>query len=187
MNQPECEISDAWYAMRVTYNRVMVAKALLDRVNVRNFVPMRYKERVVCGKKVRELVPAISNLIFVYSNTQQLRELKRKMDYLQYIVNSRTKEKIIVPQLQMQRFMEVQEVDNEHILWFAPQDVNFSKGMNVRVIDGQFKGYEGTLVKVKGARDKRVVVAIEGVIAVAMASINPSFLQLVDNDQSVGI
>ncbi len=177
MQNKEVPVTDEWYAMRVTYNRAMVAKAVLDGMQVRNFVPMRYNVRVVNQKKVKELVPAISNLIFVYSNVHELKELKRKMEYLQYIVNSRTKEKIVVPQDQMKRFMEVQEVDNENILWFSPHEINFSKGMNVRVVDGPFKGYEGTLVKVKGARDRRVVVAIEGVIAVAMASIEKSFLQ----------
>ena len=108
---------------------------------------------------------------------QRIREIKEKMDYLQYLVNSRTKEKIVVPQDQMQRFIAIAGSSSDKLLWFNPDEINLTKGMRVRITDGEFKDYEGVLVKVKGARDKRVVVAIEGVIAVAMATIHPSLLE----------
>ena len=168
---------DAWYAMRVTYNRALIARALLDREEVKNFIPMKCVEKVVGRRKVRQQVPAIGNLIFVYSNLQRIREIKEKMDYLQYLVNSRTKEKIVVPQDQMQRFIAIAGSSSDKLLWFNPDEINLTKGMRVRITDGEFKDYEGVLVKVKGARDKRVVVAIEGVIAVAMATIHPSLLE----------
>lgn len=163
--------------MRVTYNRALIARALLDREEVKNFIPMKCVEKVVGRRKVRQQVPAVGNLIFVYSNLQRIREIKEKMDYLQYLVNSRTKEKIVVPQDQMQRFIAIAGSSSDKLLWFNPDEINLTKGMRVRITDGEFKDYEGVLVKVKGARDKRVVVAIEGVIAVAMATIHPSLLE----------
>ena len=44
---------------------------------------------------------------------------------------------------------------------------------------GDFEGQEGVFLKVKGARDRRVVIAIQGVIAVAMATIHPDLIEVI--------
>jgi len=49
------------------------------------------------------------------------------------------------------------------------------QGKPVRVIDGPFAGVEGTIVRIQ--RNKRVVVKIEGVAAVAITFVPPSFLE----------
>ena len=57
--------------------------------------------------------------------------------------------------------------------------VNLSKGTKVRVTGGDFEGQEGIFLKVKGARDRRVVVEIQGVIAVAMTTIHPDLIEVI--------
>lgn len=54
------------------------------------------------------------------------------------------------------------------------------KGTRVRVCGGEFEGQEGIFVKVKGARDRRVVISIQGVIAVAIAAIHPDLIEVLD-------
>ena len=54
-----------------------------------------------------------------------------------------------------------------------------SKGTKVRITGGDFEGQEGVFLKVKGARDRRVVIAIQGVIAVAMATIHPDLIEVI--------
>ena len=49
----------------------------------------------------------------------------------------------------------------------------------MRIIAGDFEGYEGIFMKVKGARDRRVVIAVEGVIAVALATISPELIEVI--------
>ena len=44
---------------------------------------------------------------------------------------------------------------------------------------GDFEGQEGVFLKVKGARDRRVVIAIQGIIAVAMATIHPDLIEVI--------
>ena len=65
-------------------------------------------------------------------------------------------------------------------MFFDPSEINLAKGTRVRVIGGEFEGYEGVFVKVKGARDRRVVIAIQGVMAVAMATIHPDLIQSIE-------
>ena len=71
-----CGDPKAWFPMRVTYQQEMKVKvkAELDRLEIENFVPMRYKvvEAQNDGDTElrRVLVPAINNLIFVRSIVQ---------------------------------------------------------------------------------------------------------------------
>jgi transcription antitermination factor NusG len=56
----------------------------------------------------------------------------------------------------------------------------------VVVTDGPFKGAEGHIKRIK--KDRRLVVTIAGVVAVATAYIHPSMLKKVEaSDESVGI
>ena len=53
-------------------------------------------------------------------------------------------------------------------------------GTRVRIIGGDFEGQEGLFLKVKGARDRRVVIEVQGVIAVAMATIHPDLIEVIE-------
>ena len=64
-----------WFAMSATFGREMKVKEFLDKNNVRCFVPLRYQLVNMRGKgKVRKLVPAISNLIFVNTTRDNILE-----------------------------------------------------------------------------------------------------------------
>ena len=94
-------------------------------------------------------------------------------------MNRRAGEKIIVPDEQMRVFIAVTGSYDDRLLYLKTDELNLSKGTRVRVTGGEFEGYEGIFLKVKGARDRRVVIAIEGVIAVAMASIPQELIEVV--------
>lgn len=166
-----------WFAMRATYGRSKNARDLLDKERMECFVPMRYETKEVRGKKKRELAPVVQNLMFVHAAPPIIQELKSRAEYLQYIVNTRTGEKIIVPDDQMRRFIAVAGTYDEQLLWFSPEEVNLARGTRVRITGGAFEGQEGVFVKVRGARDRRVVVEIQGVVAVAMATIHPDLIE----------
>ena len=92
---------------------------------------------------------------------------------------NREHQKIIVPDSQMQTFIAVAGTYDDQLIWVNPEDLNLKKGTRVRITAGDFAGQEGTFIKVKGARDKRVVIAIQGVIAVAMATLHPSLIEVI--------
>ncbi|MDO5421604.1 MAG: UpxY family transcription antiterminator [Bacteroides sp.] len=172
--------NEIWYAMRATYRRELEAVKLLERERMGCFVPMQYKISVKRGKKVRELVPAVHSLVFVHARPSEVKRVKSQVSWLQYITDSRSGQKIIVPDSQMQRFIAVSGTYNDHLLYFRPEELNLKKGTRVRVTGGEFEGQEGIYQKVKGARDRRVVVEIQGVIAVAMATVHPDLIEVVD-------
>ena len=168
-----------WFAMRATYRRGMQNKALLVKEGINNFIPMRYEVRIRNGRKRRELVPVISDLIFVHSVQSELQKVKFKLPYFQYMIDIRNGQKIIVPDDQMRQFIAVAGTYDEHLIFFSPDEVNLRKGTKVRITGGDFAGQEGIFLKVKGARDRRVVIEIQGVIAVAMATIHPDLIEVI--------
>ena len=164
-----------WFAMRATYRRETDAMRLLAKENLGCFVPMQYKISIKKGKKVRVLVPVVHNLIC----PSEVKRVKSMVAYLQYITDTRSGKKIIIPDNEMQRFIAVAGTYNDHLLYFQPDELNLSKGTKVRITGGDFEGQEGVFLKVKGARDRRVVIAIQGVIAVAMATIHPDLIEVI--------
>ena len=167
-----------WFAMRVTYSREVKMKELLEEKGVECFVPMQYQTKIIRGRKAKILKPVIHNLLFARATKTEMQEIKKHYEYLQYIIN-RERQKIIVPDAQMQRFIAVAGTYDEQLIWVNPEDLNLKKGTRVRITAGDFEGQEGIFVKVKGARDKRVVIAIQGVIAVAMATLHPSLIEVI--------
>ena len=171
--------SEIWYAMRATYHRERDAMQLLAKENLGCFVPMQYKIGIKKGKKVRVLVPIVHNLIFVHACPSEVKRVKSLVTYMQYITDTRSGEKITISNNEMQRFIAVAGTYNDHLLYFQPDELNLSKGTKVRITGGEFEGQEGIFLKVKGARDRRVVIAIQGVIVVAMATIHPDLIEVI--------
>ena len=149
-----------WFAMRATYRRGMQIKALLDKEGINNFI--------------------ISDLIFVHAVQSELQKVKFKLPYFQYMIDIRNGQKIIVPDDQMRQFIAVAGTYDEHLIFFSPDEVNLRRGTKVRITGGDFEGYEGVFVKVKGARDRRVVISLQGVIAMAMATISPDLIEVIE-------
>ena len=171
-----------WYPMRVTYGREMKVKGELDRLGIENFVPMTYK--VVCeddGTPYRELVPAISNLIFVQSTQERISGLKRSNEVLEpmrYMMDRTAEEEhviLTVPDRQMVNFMRVATKTDESVMFLDEKSIVGKEGKRVKIMGGVFEGVEGVVRRVK--RCKRVVVEIEGVASVAIAHVPVGLLR----------
>ena len=71
-----------WFAIRVTYSRELAFKSFLDEAHIENFIPMRYVYAERNGQRMRRLVPAVHNLVFVRASREQMDELdKRNIGY----------------------------------------------------------------------------------------------------------
>ena len=167
-----CGDPKIWFPMRVTYQREMKVKTELDRLGIESFVPMMYK--VVDGDMPqRELVPAISNLIFVRSTQERISGLKssnKTLEPLRYMIDQTARQPhtiMTVPDRQMQNFMRVASKTDDSVMFLNDESVVGKEGKQVEIIGGAFEGVTGVIRRVK--RCKRVVVEIEGVASVAIA------------------
>lgn len=169
-----------WFAIRVTYSREMVLKGYLDQYGIESFIPMHYKEFIKGERKVRKLVPVIHNLVFVRLNRGKMDEIKKEISLkvpLRYIMDREKREPLVVPDRQMSSFIAVAGAYDEQVVYLDSQVISLRKGDRVRITGGVFAGVEGVFLRVKG--DRRVVVSIEGVMAVATAFVHPSLIERV--------
>lgn len=172
MDANEAAETPLWYAMRATYRRELkVQKLLKEKHDIRSFVPMRYEYHMVGHRRMRDVKPAIHNLIFVRATPSAIQKAKSGIPCLQYMIFGKERTKITVPEKQMRMFMAVAGTCDERLLYFEPSGVDLSKGMRVRILGGPFEGLEGVLTKVNGARERRVVVSVSGICHLAMASL----------------
>lgn len=168
-----------WYAMKTTFKRELKAKAALDENRVENFIAMRHKQIVVKGKKRIITEPAIHNLIFMKADGDLLMKMKSKVNYLhnRLIKDENRLIPITVSDKDMSQFIRLTERGLEKTILVDLTTTPLAKGTKVRITGGEFEGFEGLLMKVKGARDKRVVLNIEGVVALAMATVPANLIE----------
>ena len=79
-----------------------------------------------------------------------------------------------IPDSQMNNFILVTSVSNL-LIPLGTVTPDFIQGDRVRVIGGVFRGAEGVIKRVKG--DRRLIVSIDGVTAVATCFISPELLE----------
>lgn len=169
-----------WFAMSAPFRKELAAKSQLDRRSIENFVPMHYTVRTRGGRKRRECVPAIHNLIFVRSTKADIQTAKQEIGFIQYLTRRENGRNvpIVVPDEQMQQFIAVSGTLDEKLVYLRPDEINLSCGTSVRILGGPFDGVEGIFVKVQGHRSRRVVVLVEGIAAVATAEIEPDLIEI---------
>lgn len=180
-----CGDPKAWYPMRVTYGREMKVKGELDRLEIENFVPMTYRVVDTQGggetDLQRELVPAISNLIFVRSTQERITELKRTnvlLEPLRYMLDYTSGDGPVimtVGEREMENFMRVATKTDDSVMFLDEDTIVGKEGKRVKIMGGAFEGVEGVIRRVK--RCKRVVVEIEGVASVAIAHVPVGLLK----------
>ena len=171
-----------WYPLRVTYNRELKVKADLDVLGVINFVPMQYRREERNGRMVKRLVPSVHNLIFVKMTPSKMTEYKKTTALpIRYIMNRETRRPITVPEKEMENFIRVAGTYEEKLVYLNPDPGDFAKGERVRVIGGPFAGTEGIFIRVKG--DRRVLINIPGVVAVASTFIHPSMIEKITDPE----
>ena len=180
--------SCAWYPMYVTYSREVLVRDALDKKGVKNFLPMeRVTERI--GKKlVQTLQPLVHNLIFVYSDRAQLRELKmfnRDCVHMQFMtIKPRNDEQasvvITIPERQMEQFMRAMGVDDElgQRRFLPYTDFLGREGQRIRFLRGPFQGIEGTIKRIN--RNRHLVIALPPIGALAITITSSSDLELID-------
>lgn len=184
-NNAPAALAAEWFPMRVTYHRELKVKEELDSLGVENFLPMHYELVGEGAERRKQLVPAIHNLLFIRTDMDTLTELKRSkqaLEPLRYMTRPAADrqgmhEIIRVPDRQMENFMRVARVSDDRVMFLEYNELVAKPGRQVRVTEGFFAGVEGTVKRI-GA-NKRVVIQIEGVAAVAIAYVPARCLEAV--------
>ncbi len=84
----------------------------------------------------------------------------------------------VIPDRQMTLFMLVTSSGESGLKVFSADELtHFKSGQKVRVVEGPLKGAEGYIKRIQ--KNRRLLVAIEGIVAVATSYIPPQFMETV--------
>ena len=170
-----------WYVMRVSYSRELKIKETLDNRGVQTFVPMMWKKVEKDGKTLRKLVPAVSNLCFVYWTKPEIDSFISgfgEKSPVHYYWDRTASRPMTVPVKAMEDFVKVASSMDEDLIYITEISEKLREGQSVRVRTGSFAGVEGKVVRIRKSR--RLMVELPGMLAVASTYIRPEEIEIID-------
>ncbi len=144
------------------------------------FTPMRWRISSRGGRKVRELVPFIQDLVFVHDTFEKVDEAVGKIPTLQFRFGRGLGYRVpmTVRTEDMDYFMSA-VAHTEDPVYYAPGEITPDMyGRTVRIIGGFLDGFEGKLLKSRGTRTKTLLVEIPGHITMAV-KVNADYVEVV--------
>ena len=149
------------------------------------FVPLKYTVKSVRGQKQRALVPAITGLIFVKGSLDEVKEFVKNAHFPVFIRKStfsNKEEYLTVPTHAMEEFIAVTESHEEHVTYFRPEEISLQAGDRIRIKGGLYDGREGVIMRIKGKRNRQLVVQIPGIL-VAAVEISPEIVEITNRPE----
>lgn len=170
-----------WYVMRdlKRANAKLPAYKMLEALNFEVFTPMRWRVTLKQGKRVREEVPFIQDLLFVHSEKRVLDLVVEKYSTLQYRYQKGGGycEPMVVRDKEMDDFIHAVN-STASPFYYSPQEITSGMiGHKVRIIGGALDGYETVLLKIKGSKKRRILVELSQLVAVSV-EVEPEYIQL---------
>ena len=152
-----------WFVLRVTYRRIIKAKAFIEAKGFECYVPLRYKEVWKQGKRRIITEPLIPSFIFVHASAEQVDSLlqdknikaleNRAMlsyyyDHTSHCENAPTKNPpLVISDTAMDNFIRLTSIHNPHIIPVTSENIKYKLGDEVVITEGEFKD-----IRCRGAR-----------------------------------
>lgn len=144
------------------------------------FVPLSYEVKTIRGQKQRKLIPALSGLIFAKGELEALKAYTQESAYPVFIRKStfsNHEEYLKIPTKAMEDFIAVTQHREEHVSYFRPEEISLQEGDHIRIKGGLYDGREGIIMRIKGKRNRQLVVQIPGFL-VAAVELSPQMIEL---------
>lgn len=151
-----------WYAIKVFWKRTARIREELDELGFEYYA--------------QNLIPS-----YVFIRTDEVsikRFASRQFGFIYLYCDRETRKPSVVPDKEMEIFKIVTRVAETGLDFLDDNPEKYRVGDLVRVTDGPFKGVEGYVRRIR--KDRRLVVIITGVAAVATSYIPPELLEKVD-------
>lgn len=170
-----------WFVLRdlKRANAKQQAYRLFQERNMEVFTPMKTRLVVVKGKRVRQEIPCISDLLFVHDSRENLDPYIEDIPTLQYRwLRNKYREPMTVSDAEMERFIRAVSA-SEAPKYYLPEEITPDMlNRPIRIVGGPLDGYEGTLLTTRGSKVKRLLVEIPQLLAVGV-EVDPEYIQFV--------
>mgnify|MGYP002770180849 FL=1 len=174
-----------WFVLRVTYGRVVKAKAFIETKGLECYVPLRYKEVRKQGKRRIITEPLIPSFIFVHASAEQVDSLLQDKnikvlenrallsyyyDHTSHCEKAPTKNPpLVISGIAMDNFIRLTSIHNPHIIPVTSENIKYKLGDEVVITEGEFNNIRGRVARVAG--QQRVLVELFDGCLVATAYI----------------
>jgi len=170
-----------WFCLGCTSpQRELKVRDDVRRYGLEAFVPLQYEVKRQRRQEQRALVPAISGLMFAKGTLDEIKEYISHSHFTVYIKKStfsNKEEYLTVPTKAMDNFIAVTVNHEANISYFKPEEIKLQAGDKIRVKSGIYDGKEGVIMRIKGKRNKHLVVQIPGLL-VAAVEMTPELIEL---------
>ena len=186
-------LNKQWFVLRVSYGRIIKAKAFVVAKGLECFVPLRYKQITKKGKKRIITEPLLPSFIFVHESKEQVESLLQSIKvtsdegrallsyYFDHTVHQENSHNppLTVREEAMNNFIKLTSLKNPHIIPVTSNNIQFKLGDQVVVTEGEFKGIHGRVARIAG--QQRVIVELFDGCLVATAYIPKEAMKLYEN------
>ena len=163
-----------WFVLRVSYGRIIKAKALVEAKGLECYVPLRYKEIRKQGKKRIITEPLLPSFLFVHASAEQVDSLLQDKsikplenrallsyyyDHTALCEKSPTKNPpLVISDSAMGNFIRLTSIHNPHIIPVTSENIKYKLGDEVVITEGEFKDIRGRVARIAG--QQRVLVEL---------------------------
>ena len=188
------DASKQWFVLRVSYGRIVKAKAFVEAKGFECYVPIRYKEVKKHDKKRIITEPLLSSFLFVHAAAEQVDSflqdknikapenkalLSYYYDHTSHCENSPTKNPpLVISDAAMDNFIRLTSIHNPHIIPVTSENIKYKLGDEVMITEGDFKDIRGRVARIAG--QQRVVVELFEGYLVATAYIPKDAIKIIN-------
>ena len=163
-----------WFVLRVSYGRIIKAKAFVEAKELECYVPLRYKEIRKQGKKRIITEPLLPSFLFVHASAEQVDSLLKDKsikplenrallsyyyDHTSHCEKSPTKNPpLVISDSAMGNFIRLTSIYNPHIIPVTSENIKYKLGDEVVITEGEFKDIRGRVARIAG--QQRVLVEL---------------------------
>ena len=168
------DASKQWFVLRVSYGRIIKAKAFVEAKGFECYVPMRYKEVRKQGKKRIITEPLLPSFLFVHATAEQVETLlyeikvstNESRNLLSYYFDHTSQRQdnpdrnppLIIRDEAMDNFIKLTSIKNPHVIPVTTEIIQYKLGDIVIVTEGDFKDIHGRVARIAG--QQRVIVEL---------------------------
>ena len=188
------DASKQWFVLRVSYGRIVKAKAFVEAKGFECYVPIRYKEVKKHDKKRIITEPLLSSFLFVHAAAEQVDSflqdknikapenkalLSYYYDHTSHCENSPTQNPpLVISDAAMDNFIRLTSIHNPHIIPVTSENIKYKLGDEVMITEGDFKDIHGRVARIAG--QQRVVVELFEGYLVATAYIPKDAIKIIN-------
>ena len=163
-----------WFVLRVSYGRIVKAKAFVEAKGLEYYIPLRYKEVRKQGKKRIITEPLLPSFLFVHTSAGQVGSLLQDKgikspeyrallsyyyDHTSHCENAPCKNPpLFISDAAMDNFIRLTSIRNPHIIPVTSKNIKYKLGDEVVITEGEFKYVHGRVARIAG--QQRVLVEL---------------------------